>query len=383
VRDGAHDVAFGDQTFDGAAVVAHHQAADATVRHPDGGLAQRCATGDRLDGRALVSEDLCDLHRSLLTLRGHAARALYAVNVAPQRVSGPASVPTADFRARGPEPQLLWWDGAVKSDVPSLTARGVALARASYDRPSSPTGDPAAERRLAESLAEGIDMEALQRRRNAATARGDDGFLHFLVLRTGFFDEAVVRALNQDVRQVVILGAGYDARALRFHTPGVRFFEVDHPATQADKRARLEQVGASLDGITFVAADFTEPGLAGALAAAGHDPSQRSQFLCEGVLRYLPEHWVHELLRVAAQLATPASELAVSISTRGGEPRAGDDERRRALAEQGEPVLTVPERDIALRWVADAGWTVLSVSDGTEADPPSPYRLLVRAGRTQ
>ncbi len=269
----------------------------------------------------------------------------------------------------------------MKPDAPSLTARGVALAHASYDRPSSITGDPAAERRLAVSLAEGIDTEALSRHRVAAAARRDDGFLHFLVLRTRFFDEAVVRALDHDVRQIVVLGAGYDARALRFHTPGVCFFEVDHPATQADKRARLDQVGASLEGLTFVAADFTEPGLAAALGAAGHDPAQPTQFLCEGVLRYLPEDWVHELLRVAAQLATPASELAVSISTRDGNPRAGDDERRRALAAQGEPVLTVPTRDVALQWVADAGWTVLSVSDGTDANPPSRHRLLVRARR--
>jgi methyltransferase (TIGR00027 family) len=201
------------------------------------------------------------------------------------------------------------------------------------------------------------------------------------VLRTRFFDEAVVRALDDGVRQIVILGAGYDARALRFRTPGVRFFEVDHPATQADKRARLGQVDASLVGITFVAADFTDAGLAAALAAAGHDPAQPTQFLCEGVLRYLPEQWFHELLRVPAHLATPGSELAVSISTQDGDSRSGDDERRRALAQQGEPALTVPPRDVALQWVADAGWTVLSVSDGTNADPPSPHRLLVRAVR--
>ena len=60
----------------------------------------------------------------------------------------------------------------MKPDAPSLTARGVALARASYDRPSSPTGDPAAERRLAESLAEGLDLEALQQRRTRRRARG-------------------------------------------------------------------------------------------------------------------------------------------------------------------------------------------------------------------
>jgi methyltransferase (TIGR00027 family) len=270
----------------------------------------------------------------------------------------------------------------VKPDAPSLTARGIALARASYDRPSSPTGDPAAERRLADSLAEGIDIEALRRRRDSAETRGDDAFLRFLVLRTRFFDEAVVRALDNDVRQAVILGAGYDARALRFRTPGVRFFEVDHPATQADKRARLERIGASLEGITFVAADFTEPGLGDALTAAGHVASQPTQFLCEGVLRYLPEHWFRELLHVPAQLATSGSELAVSISTRDGDPPARDDERRRALAEQGEPVLTVPPRDLALQWVADAGWTVLGVSDGTNASPPSRHRLLVRAARS-
>jgi GTP-binding protein len=130
-----------------------------------------------------------------------------------------------------------------------------------------------------------------------------------------------------------------------------------------------------------VLADFTEAGLAAALAAAGHHPAQPTQFLCEGVLRYLPEQWFHELLRVAAQLATPDSELAVSISTQNGDSPSGDDERRRALAQQGEPVLTVPPRDVALQWVADAGWTVLTVSDGTDADPPSPHRLLVRAAR--
>jgi O-methyltransferase involved in polyketide biosynthesis len=102
----------------------------------------------------------------------------------------------------------------------------------------------------------------------------------------------------------------------------------------------------------------------------------------KALLRYLPEEWFHELLRVPAQLAAPGSELAVSTSTQDGNSRSGEEERRRALAQQGEPVLTVPPRDVALQWVADAGWTVLTVSDGTDADPPSPHRLLVRAARS-
>src|SRR5262249_28815188 len=136
----------------------------------------------------------------------------------------------------------------VKSDAPSLTAAGVALARASFDRPAAPTGDPDAELQLARSLLADWTREPRDRREGS-------GFVRFLEVRTRFFDEAVVRAIDAGTHQIVILGAGYDARALRFRTPGVRFFEVDHPATQRDKRDRLHETGASTDGITFVAAD--------------------------------------------------------------------------------------------------------------------------------
>ena len=60
-----------------------------------------------------------------------------------------------------------------------------------------------------------------------------------LAARTRFFDEQVLAALDRGIRQVVIAGAGYDDRALRFRSPGVRYFELDHPATQADKRRLL------------------------------------------------------------------------------------------------------------------------------------------------
>ena len=101
-----------------------------------------------------------------------------------------------------------------------------------------------------------------------------DALTEWVTARTRFVDDAVVRALGDGVAQIVLLGAGYDSRALRFRTPGVTFFEVDHPATQADKRERLAAVDASTDGIEFVAADFNEPGLAEALAAHGHVPAR-------------------------------------------------------------------------------------------------------------
>jgi len=264
----------------------------------------------------------------------------------------------------------------MRSDEASLTARGVALVRSRLERAPWASGDPDADDRLTATLTAGFtpDPDARAQRR--------DEFFVFMKARTRFFDARVIGAIEDDVHQIVILGAGYDGRALRYRTPGVRFFEVDHPATQADKRRRLAEVGASLDGITFVTADFTEPGLPDALAAAGHDARQRSMFICEGVLRYLPEDAFRGLLRTAAERAAPASELAASISTRDNAPSEREQEREAALAASGEPVLTVPPAAVALEWVSAAGWTVESVDDANATESQTRRgRLLVRARR--
>jgi methyltransferase (TIGR00027 family) len=199
--------------------------------------------------------------------------------------------------------------------------------------------------------------------------------------RTRFFDDMVLRAIAIGVPQIVILGAGYDGRALRFRAPGITYFEVDHPATQRDKRERLARIAASTDNIVFVAADFNEPGLADALETGGHDHNVRSLFICEGVLRYLPETSYRELLRVAGTQAAPGSEFAVSISTSSGRTEHAEyAQRERFLAEAGEPVLTLPERDVALQWLGEAGWTVQNTDEVSGEAPGSKRgRLLVRA----
>src|SRR5450432_2277463 len=88
----------------------------------------------------------------------------------------------------------------------SRTSQAVALTRAALERPHSPAGDPRAQARLCE----GMRPAPIERLRP------------MLAARTGFFDQAVLTALAAGVGQVVICGAGYDDRALRFRTPGVR-----------------------------------------------------------------------------------------------------------------------------------------------------------------
>jgi methyltransferase (TIGR00027 family) len=159
---------------------------------------------------------------------------------------------------------------------PSFTARRVAQIRAELVRPEVITGDAAAELRLYRSLGrprQGRVGRTLRERSKR---------------RTAFFDRQTLDAIGRGVRQVVIVGAGYDGRALRFATPEVRFFEVDHPATQNDKRARLTALEATLGDTVFVPVDLTVDDVASALHAVGHDAARPSLFLVEGLLGYLP-----------------------------------------------------------------------------------------------
>ena len=76
--------------------------------------------------------------------------------------------------------------------------------------------------------------------------------------------------------RVVVAGAGYDGRALCYAKPGVRWFEIDHPATQADKVARIARLAIPTPHLTFVAADFANDDVGGAPGRATTAKRRRS-----------------------------------------------------------------------------------------------------------
>ena len=257
----------------------------------------------------------------------------------------------------------------MRNDGPSLTARIVAVHRAALERPSTPTGAPDADDRLCTDLAQGFGDA------------GDDVFA-WVAARTRFFDDEVLDALDRGLGQIVILGAGYDGRGLRFRSPGVTFFEVDHPNTQADKRSRLDRLAVGTDGIAFAPHDLAAGGLSPALAGAGHDAARPSLFLAEGLLRYLPEATVHELFTVTRERSAPGSRFALTFSTREADAVVSVEAatREALLGDLGEHVLTVPPRATALQWLADAGWHPEVVDDvATRSKSDGDGRLLIRA----
>jgi methyltransferase (TIGR00027 family) len=235
------------------------------------------------------------------------------------------------------------------SGGPSVTAQRVAAYRLGFIRVPAPYGDAAADERLAADVAGGQEPDAGRMR-------------EYLDARTRFFDRVVVGAIGRGVRQIVIGAAGYDGRALRYARSGVRWFEVDHPATQRDKRERLARLGLAARQVRFVAADFTRDPVAERLTAAGLDPVKPALFLLEGVAVYLEQAVLEGVLRQFRQVACAGSRLAISVSrsSTDGEARA---RFQATVAALGEPARSTLEAAQATELLARTGWQVMASED--------------------
>ena len=236
---------------------------------------------------------------------------------------------------------------------PSQTAHRVAAYRLDFDRVPADYGDPAADQALTADVAAGHRVQAGRMR-------------DYLAARTTFFDRIVTGALGRGVHQVVVGAAGYDGRAFRYAKPGVRWFEVDHPATQRDKLRRLDRLGIVAPDVTFVEADFTRDPVADRLRAAALDPEAPALFLLEGVAVYLEPAVLERVLGQFRQVAGPGSRLAISVSV--SRPH-GDVARARfqaAVAALGEPARSTFEAGEAEALLARTGWHLAAEAAGRD-----------------
>ncbi len=130
-----------------------------------------------------------------------------------------------------------------------------------------------------------------------------------MVARTVVIDDAVREAAAP---QVVILGAGLDGRAWRMPELGQTIvFEVDHPDTQREKRARAAALPAVAREVRFVPVDFTRDDLDASLAAAGHDATRPTMWIWEGVVMYLTPAEVAATLAVISRRSAARSRLVL------------------------------------------------------------------------
>lgn len=167
----------------------------------------------------------------------------------------------------------------------------------------------------------------------------------FMITRTKHFDNILLQQIKAGVKQVVLLGAGYDTRAFRFagELQNVSVFEVDFPGTQLYKKKRLREAGSSLSApVTYIPLDFNEEPFERALMRNGFSPRMKTLFLWEGVSYYLPQAVVKQVLQFVRTCA-PGSSILFDYATRsfvsGDHSSYGGKQVARWLEKIKEPFL--------------------------------------------
>ncbi len=151
----------------------------------------------------------------------------------------------------------------------------------------------------------------VERAFNALAEWRSPGITGFVVARCRYIDDYLDECLQKGIAQVVILGAGLDSRAYRFDElkGQAKVLEVDQPATQSAKIARLKKIFHQLPPyVTYVPIDFNEETLE-KLAEYGYDRSLQTLFIWEGVAAYLRPDAVDATLAWVCSNSAPGSSI--------------------------------------------------------------------------
>ena len=163
--------------------------------------------------------------------------------------------------------------------------------------------------------------------------------------RSRIAEDALSRAVDKGIRQIVILGAGLDTFALRnpHGAQQIRIYEVDHPATQEWKRQRLADAELALPpSLIFAPVDFERDDVGDKLVAAGFQQNSPAFFTWLGVVPYLTEDAIGRTLHYVSSIQN--SEVVFDYME---PPAASSEEVRQLDTERTEQLKKLDERSVS------------------------------------
>lgn len=192
-------------------------------------------------------------------------------------------------------------------DTLPFTARLMAHYRAEEAKKDNPLIlDPYAER-LRGNLSNYLSSH------RHTTSSGD-----YSIVRSFFVEEQLLQPWvgRQKRSQIILLGAGLDTRAYRcsfLQGNDVTFYELDFPSLLEYKTSRLAEV-QPLCCLTRIPCDLSNKDWSKTLISEGFLSDVATYWVLEGLLYYLEEHQVQELLKRIAKLTEhPESKLFADV----------------------------------------------------------------------
>jgi methyltransferase (TIGR00027 family) len=205
--------------------------------------------------------------------------------------------------------------------------------------------DPYALYFFPEEVREQFKGAASVKRERAKYEQFMPGMNGAIVARIRYIDECLAKSLQEGLRQLVIIGAGYDTRAYRIKgvREALKVFEVDHPETQVFKKATIQTLFGNLpEHVSYVPVVFGPDRLDQTLSGQGYDLELKTLFIVEGLLMYIPPPAVDLLLSFITHGSGPGSALVgdyFDISViEGTSPRQEAQVLRKFVEAEGAPL---------------------------------------------
>ncbi|CNI57167.1 class I SAM-dependent methyltransferase [Yersinia rohdei] len=137
------------------------------------------------------------------------------------------------------------------------------------------------------------------------------GSYEFLISRIKCIDEFFQQHAG-NFAKIFILGAGFDSRAIRFQNllQQSLIYELDHPASQKNKIAKLQELSISSPAnLQYIPIDFNQGNLANTLQGLPIKKGEKYLFLLEGLIMYLPPSTVEHIFSAISNYAPTGSEI--------------------------------------------------------------------------
>jgi methyltransferase (TIGR00027 family) len=193
----------------------------------------------------------------------------------------------------------------------------------------------------------------------------------FVVVRSRYTEDALERSISDGCRQYVILGAGLDSWALRHETPGVSVFELDHPATQGWKQARIRaRLGSLPSHLVLIPIDFERQDIAQVLRGREFDPEARAFGSWLGTIYYLTRGAIEATFTSLAKVCAPGSRVVFDYFQPKSTMSPAELQLFEVLDEggtrRGEPLQTLLDPEDVTGILQSAGFHVLEDLSASE-----------------
>lgn len=166
-----------------------------------------------------------------------------------------------------------------------------------------------------------------------------NAFYNYVLLRTLYYDDLLLRSVSEGVSQVVIIGAGTDTRAYRFEDVLVArnalVIECDQPEAIVEKQRDAQRISRCAH-VRFCPIDLAATDPSAWASSAGYDGRAATLFLVEGVTPYVTEQAFGRWLRFMAGNGHPRTRVGCDYKLSGADDAFGQVDGQATLRLSGD-----------------------------------------------